>query len=317
MSSSEFSIIDEFFSIQSAFDYPPVVGIGDDCAVLDVPSDKQLAVTTDTLVESVHFLPNSDPYLLGKKALAVNLSDLAAMGSVPAWVSLAITLPVIDKTWLSNFSRGLFELAGKHGVQLIGGDTTSGPLAITITAMGLLPKNKRLTRCGARVGDSIYVSGMIGNAGLGLEKAKAGSEDMSDRDVEAYLAPTPRVNLGCLLLGNATSCIDVSDGLSADLNHILKASGVGASIVNNDLPLTDSIRNHISSLSDELWPYSTGDDYELCFTLPNNMSTDFMRQLDGYDVTKIGCITEGSLLQIQLQNGEHVELNRGYDHFKV
>jgi thiamine-monophosphate kinase len=315
MSSSEFSIIDEFFNLNPVDGLSPVVGIGDDCAVLDVPAEKQLAVSTDTLVEGVHFLPDSDPELLGHKALAVNLSDLAAMGASPVWASLAITLPSINKKWLSSFSKGFFSLAEKHSLHLIGGDTTRGTLSITITIMGLLPKDQRLTRSGAAVGDSIYVSGTIGNAGLGLKKAKEGSSDLGDIDVASYLAPEPRVALGGALLNHATSCVDISDGLSADLSHILKASGVGATINHVALPLAASVRSYMGNINDDMWAYSTGDDYELCFTIPSSMSPTLIDELNEYDVTKIGVIEKQSGLRIQTKQGECVTLNKGYDHF--
>lgn len=317
MSTSEFSIIKEFFTLESADGHPPVVGVGDDCAILDVPANKQLAVSTDTLVEGVHFLSNSSPELLGQKVLAVNLSDLAAMGATPAWVSLAITMPEIDKAWLSSFSKGFFSLANKHQLHLIGGDTTRGPLSITINIMGLLPTKQRLLRSGAQVGDQIFVSGSIGSAGLGLKKASSGGADLSDADISAYLNPVPRVDLGQCLLNVATSCIDISDGLSADLNHILKASGVGATLIHEKLPVTMSVRNHCKEIDDELWPYATGDDYELCFTLPKSMRVDELYGLTPACVTKIGEIEEVIGLRIQMPDGKQVELNKGFDHFYV
>ena len=317
MSSPEFSIIEEFFTPKHDQGLPPVVGIGDDCAVVDVPAQKQLAVSTDTLVEGVHFLPNSDPLLLGHKVLAVNLSDLAAMGATPAWFSLAITLPVLDKAWLSAFSQGLFALAKRHSLQLIGGDTTRGPLSITVNIMGLLPKHQRLTRSGAKVGDGVYVSGTIGGAGLGLEKAKSDAFNAHDEDLLAYLKPNPRIDLGKQLLKLASSCIDISDGLSADLNHVLKLSGVGAKIYHDKLPLTDSVRQHADKIGDDLWPYSTGDDYELCFTVPERLDLSSMLDVTSHNITKIGVIEEGGGLRIKAKSGELIQLNKGFDHFNV
>ncbi len=317
MSTPEFSIIEEFFTPKYDQGLLPILGIGDDCAVLEVPTEKQLAVSTDTLVEGVHFLPNSDPRLLGHKVLAVNLSDLAAMGATPAWFSLAITLPNIDKAWLSSFSAGLFALAKRHSLQLIGGDTTRGPLSVTVNIMGLLPKHQRLTRSGAKVGDGVYVSGTIGNAGLGLEKAKSGEQGADDKDLIAYLKPNPRIDLGNELIKIASSCIDISDGLSADLNHVLKLSGVGAKIYHDKLPLTDSVRQHMDKVCDDLWPYSTGDDYELCFTVPEQVDIKSIADLRSYNITKIGVIDEGSGLRIEAKNGELIRLNKGFDHFNV
>ncbi len=315
MSSSEFSIIDEFFTVKYPHVFEPVLGVGDDCAVLDIPNDKQLAVSTDTLVEGVHFLKNSDPQHLGHKVLAVNLSDLAAMGATPAWVSLAITLPHIDREWLSAFSKGFFSLAEKHALHLIGGDTTQGPLSITITVMGLLPSGQRLTRAEAKKGDGIYVSGSIGSAGLGLLKARSGVDGIADRDIAAYLCPIPQVQLGQKLLTLASSCIDVSDGLSADLNHILKASGVGATLYHADMPLSNAVQCYMSEIKDELWAYSRGDDYELCFTVPNEVSVASVTELLEQPITKIGVIDEEKGLRIQMKNGEKITLNKGYEHF--
>ncbi|ATI02838.1 MULTISPECIES: thiamine-phosphate kinase [Cycloclasticus] len=316
MSSPEFSIIEEFFASRAGGPNESLVlGIGDDCAVIDVPSHKQIAVSTDTLVENVHFLANSEPELLGHKVLAVNLSDLAAMGASPAWASLAITLPAIDKAWLASFAKGFFELAERYSLQLIGGDTTRGPLSITVNVMGLLPKQQRLMRSGANVGDDVYVSGHIGSAGLGLEKARQGYLNMMDAELCSYLKPNPQVALGRELLNVATSCIDVSDGLSADLSHLLKASGVGASVWDECLPVTESVRQHASKLSDDLWPYSTGDDYELCFTLPSNLNADELSKLHKYDITKIGVIEKEGGLRVEVKNGKIFTLNKGYDHF--
>lgn len=317
MSSSEFSIIEEYFTLHSDLGRPPVMGIGDDCAVLEVPSGKQLAVSTDTLVEGVHFLPKSDAALLGHKALAVNLSDLASMGATPAWVSLAITMPRVDKAWLSSFSQGFFDLAKQYALHLIGGDTTRGPLSITVNIMGLLPKHHRLTRSGAQVGDHICVSGNIGSAGLGLIKAKEGLSNIDDNDLQAFLRPTPRINLGKALLEMATSCIDISDGLSADLNHVLKASGVGAKVWNEKLPLAPSVHQHIEQIGDVFWPYSTGDDYELCFTLPKKMEVASLSHLTPFNITKIGVIEKEKGLRVATAHGEVKTLNKGYDHFNV
>jgi len=315
MSSSEFSIIDEFFTVNSSQGFPPILGVGDDCAVLDIPNDKQLAVSTDTLVEGTHFLKNSDPQLLGHKVLAVNLSDLAAMGATPAWASLAITMPDIDKDWLAGFSKGFFSLAEKHSLHLIGGDTTQGPLSITITIMGLLPKHQRLTRGGAKVGDAIYVSGNIGDAGLGLLKARSGSVDLTDEAVAAYLMPAPRVELGQQLLTLATSCIDISDGLSADLNHILRVSNVGATIQHQNTPISDEVCQHMSTIDNQLWPYSTGDDYELCFTIANDVDLEKIDAGLAQTFTKIGIIEEAAGLRIQMSGGQQITLNKGYEHF--
>jgi len=315
MSVSEFSLINEFFTDTATFGLTPVIGIGDDCAILDIPSDQQLAVSTDTLVDGVHFLSDSDPCYLGHKVLAVNLSDLAAMGATPAWATLSITLPEMDAPWLRSFSQSFFALAKSHALRLIGGDTTRGPLSITLTVMGLLPKNKRLSRSTAQLGDGIYLSGNVGNAGVGLQKAKMGFSDIADHDLACYLKPTPRVALGQLLLERATSCIDVSDGLSADLSHVLRASGVGATIEQQLLPLTESVRQQMVLLDDPLWPCSTGDDYELCFTLPAGAAPPSADELQGLSISKIGVIEQNLGLRVSLPNGDIWPLDKGYDHF--
>jgi len=315
MALSEFSVIGEFFKLDAAYGHRPVIGIGDDCAILDVPANRQLAVSTDTLVEGVHFLQDSDPELLGHKVLAVNLSDLAAMGASPAWVSLAITLPRVDRVWLAAFTKGFFSLASRYSLQLIGGDTTRGPLSVTVNIMGLLPTNQGLTRSGARVGDDIYVSGSFGNAGLGLIKAKLPEADISDIDVAAYLRPEPCVELGEALLSVATSSIDISDGLSADLNHILLASGVGARVNHSAVPLTQSVSDHVQQVGDVFWPYSTGDDYQLCFTVPPGVDLSVIEKKASVKITKIGVIEKGSELRVVQDNGEQHILNKGYEHF--
>lgn len=316
MSSAEFSIIEQFFKTAQHQHSGCVVGIGDDCAILDVPDNMQLAVSTDTLVEGVHFLPETEPTSLGHKVLAVNLSDLAAMGAKPAWVSMAITLPSIDKEWLSKFTTGFFALANQHDVKLIGGDTTQGPLSITINIMGLLPVGQRLLRSGAKVGDDIYVSGTIGGAGLGLLKAKQASDNSEDVDLQSYLKPMPKIKLGQKLLNSASACIDISDGLSADLNHILKASAVGAKLDHDLLPINESVREHARQLGDELWPYSTGDDYELCFTLPKKLSQEAMDVINNCSITKVGVIESELGLRIDMKNGQLISLAKGYEHFE-
>ena len=207
--------------------YQPVLGIGDDAAVLDVPDGQQLVVTTDTLVEGIHFLPGTAPRDLGHKSLAVNLSDLAAMGAEPAWFFLALTLPDADDEWLNEFAQGIAGLVRESGIHLAGGDTTGGPLSITITAVGLVARGQALTRSGARDGDFIAVSGVLGDASLALSMLK--SKQTPDADLlDALHRPTPRLELGRRLRGLATSCIDISDGLIADLGHILERSGTGA-----------------------------------------------------------------------------------------
>lgn len=314
---SEFSLINQFFKTQLKTAFPAELGIGDDCALVDVPKGKQLAISTDTLVEGIHFLHNSDPLLLGHKSLAVNLSDLAAMGAKPAWVSLALTLPTLNEMWLAAFSKGFLSLARQHSVQLIGGDTTQGPLAINATVMGLLPKGKALKRSGAKVGDDIFVTGVIGSAGLGLIKAREGQHDLSDYDVQQYLKPTPNVEIGEQLLTLSSSCIDISDGLAADLTHMLNASGVGAILQHEAIPMTDSVKAYSVELNELLWPYSTGDDYQLCFTLSKGLANN--RQVSDWQhkklITRVGEIVEGEGLCVNMADGSQKMIKKGYEHF--
>ena len=316
MSLSEFSLINKFFNIPSSPARPALLGIGDDCAVVDVPKGYQLAISTDTLVEGTHFLANSDPQYLGHKTLAVNLSDLAAMGAAPAWVTLALTMPNADESWLASFSDAFLALANKHSMQLIGGDTTQGPLSITVTVMGLLPENKRLTRSGAQCGDGVYVTGKIGGAGLGLLLAKGNKAEPSNEDLLSYLRPEPQTEIAEVLLNIASACIDVSDGLAADLSHILKASGVGATIAHAALPVTDGVRDYCQQSADWQFPYSSGDDYQLCFTVPKILEKKLSQLVAAANISRIGDIEEQLGLRIQADSGEVVLMKQGFEHFK-
>ena len=254
---SEFDLIrrlQEIICIKPSVSRPgPVVGIGDDGAVLALPANSQLVVSTDTLVENVHFLCESSATDLGHKALAVNLSDLAAMGAEPAWFFLALTLPEIQPDWLEDFAQGMAGLAEDAGIQLAGGDVTSGPLSITITVLGLVESGQALRRTGARAGDLIVVSGTLGDAALALQAIAAGGSPDTVSGV-ALNRPIPRLELGLQLRGLASSCIDVSDGLLADLGHILLASGKGAEIGDFWLSETRSQPEVLKALTKSLPP---------------------------------------------------------------
>ena len=315
MSLSEFKLIEKFFNVKNKAAFPAALAIGDDCAVIDIPEGHQLAITSDSLVEGVHFLADSDSALLGHKVLAVNLSDLAAMGATPAWLTLAITLPKADEAWLEGFSQGFLNLADQHAAQLIGGDTTQGPLSITVTALGLLPTAGALKRSGAKVGDSVFVSGVIGSAGLGLLLAQQDSTEQYNEDLLHYLKPMPCVELGKKIRDLASSCIDISDGLAADLNHILEASHVGAILNDSLLPVTDGVEQYIQKLGGWSWPYSTGDDYQLCFTCSEEQEAKLQNTLKGYRVTKIGEIEKELGLRVRLKDGQIQPLTKGYQHF--
>ncbi|MGX2040141.1 thiamine-phosphate kinase [Methylocaldum sp. MU1018] len=317
MALGEFELIRRFFTDQSVKHRSTVLGVGDDCALLHVEGNRTLAITADTLVEGVHFLPGVDPETLGHKALAVNLSDLAAMGAEPRWVTLALTLPRCDENWLRNFARGFFALAERYGVELVGGDTTRGPLAITVQALGLTPCDHALRRSGARPGDLIYLTGELGAAGLGL-KIRRGQTDIGDQTAIAHLErPEPRVDIGRKLGGLATSCIDVSDGLAADLGHILKASGVGAALAWERLPLPDGVRRYVAETGDWPMPLSAGDDYELCFTVPPAHRDELEHRLAtaGSACASIGRIETRAGLRL-FKDGRSIELSlNGYQHF--
>lgn len=246
------------------------LGIGDDAAVLAPEPGKRLAISSDTLNEGVHFLPGADPEALGHKALAVNLSDLAAMGAEPRWALLNLTLPEADADWLDAFARGFAGLATAHELALVGGDTTQGPLSLTVTVLGSLPAQGGLTRSGAGAGDRVFVSGTLGDAAYALGRRQAGvgdsAADLSGTDA-ALDRPSPRLALGQGLLRQATACIDVSDGLLADLGHVARASGLSAELELASLPGSETL---LALPETQRWDLQLcgGDDYELCFTAP-------------------------------------------------
>ncbi|MFT5520755.1 MAG: thiamine-monophosphate kinase, partial [Enterobacterales bacterium] len=245
MSITEFNLIEKYFYQKKEQRKDVVLGIGDDCALLNVPPGQQLAVTVDTMVENVHFLPSLSPEDLAWKVITVNLSDLAAMGAEPAWLTLALTLPEANETWLEAFSDSFFECVDYYGIQLVGGDTTSGPLAITIQAMGFTPLDSALKRSNAKPGDLICVTGNLGDAGLGLAISlgnhQAKSPEHKKTLIERFNRPTPRVAEGIALRNLASAAIDLSDGLAGDLLHILKESSVGAVVELDFLPLSDAL----------------------------------------------------------------------------
>ena len=264
---SEFSLIKRYFTQQTVKNPSTRLGIGDDCALLSLPEGYELAVTTDTMVEKVHFFAGTDPEQLGHKLLAVNLSDLASMGAKPVSVTLALTLPNVDETWLTAFAKGFLNLAKRHSVDLIGGDTTSGPLTLTVQAMGLVPRGKALLRSSALPGDYIYVTGSLGDAGLGLKISQGYRCADPDAALQRFHQPDPQIEAGLALSGIANACIDISDGLAGDLGHILEQSNVGACLDWDALPLSDAVLTYIKDTGDWSMPLTAGDDYELCFTV--------------------------------------------------
>lgn len=315
---AEFALIAQYFA-RAARRADVRLGIGDDAAVLRPPPGMELVASTDTLVGGVHFLPDCAPRAVGHKALAANLSDLAAMGADPAWVLLAITLPGTSgqarEGWLEQFMAGFDALAGAHGADLVGGDTTAGPLAITVTVLGLVPAGQALTRAGARVGDGVYVSGSLGGAGVG-QACRRGRTSLAPELADAVCArleyPQPRVALGRALRGRAHAAIDVSDGLAADLGHVLAASGVGARVALADLPLGPGVPD---TPAGRLAALTGGDDYELCFTAPDGTDLGGLEAAGGCALTRIGRIEAAPGLRVIGADGAPLALARaGYEH---
>lgn len=316
----EFDLIDRFFRRTH---YRADVGVGDDCALLAPRDGHQLALTTDTLIEGRHFLSTVLAERLGHKCLAVNLSDLAACGAEPRAFLLALSLPAVDPDWLQAFSTGLLALADAHGCELIGGDTTRGPLSITITALGDVPQGQALLRRGAQPGDDIYVSGQLGDARLALE-AFRGRVQLPQVVFEQCRTrmelPTPRVALALGLRGLATAAADISDGLLGDLGHILRESGCGARLQLTACEALLGCREHLTLPVDVLRTcvLSGGDDYELLFTAPARHRTAILQAAVNSQtpVHRIGCVSASTGLTLLDDQGQTVPLSySSFDHF--
>ncbi len=323
MSSSEFKLIEHYFvrPAHAQRNRGVVLGIGDDAALLSVPAGQELAVSVDTLVAGIHFPEHTAPADIGHKALAVNLSDMAAMGAEPRWATLALTLPEVDAAWLEGFSAGFFALAERYNVTLVGGDTTRGPLSITVQMHGLVPQGQALRRAGARPGDLIYVTGELGDAGLALRSLQ-GEIRLSPEYAAYSLArlnrPEPRIAAGLALRGIAHAAIDISDGLAADLGHILTASKVGATLHLERLPLSAGVASAVKKTGDWSLPLSAGDDYELCFTVPVKNESGLHDVLEHFACrsTCIGIIESTPGLRCELADGKIVTPDmKGYEHF--
>ena len=300
------------------------LGIGDDAAVLAVPAGQELAVAIDTLVDGVHFPHGTAAADIGWKALAVNLSDLAAMGASPAWALLALTLPTPDVAFVEGFAEGFARLAQPHRLALVGGDTTRGPLCISVAVHGFVPPGKALTRAGARAGDAVLVTGTLGDAAAGLHALQHSWRDDDPRSnlreflIERLNRPVPRLAAGAALRGQASACADISDGLLADLGHICTASGVGAEIEAALLPRSSALLGLHDEASALHFALSGGDDYELCFTVPAQRLADVQSDLSrlGCGVTRIGRIVEGVGVRVRGADGEWVNMDRsGWEHF--
>lgn len=293
------------------------LGIGDDAALLAVSPGQLLAVSTDTLVAGVHFPHEAMARDIGWKALAVNLSDLAAMGAEPAWATLALTLPSADARWVAEFADGFAELARDYRVALVGGDTTQGPLSIMVTIHGFVPEAAALTRAGARAGDGVYVTGTLGDAAAGLRLLSSRRANPVQLSARLH-RPMPRIAQGLLLRGRATACIDVSDGLAADLRHICNASGVGAQIDADALPASPELIAAFGTDDRRALQLAGGDDYELCFTVPDALAPDLLRDLadSGCAATRIGHVVSGAGVNVRDARGNPVELPKsGWEHF--
>ncbi|MCC7412239.1 MAG: thiamine-phosphate kinase [Gammaproteobacteria bacterium] len=302
-SPSEFELIARYFSRTGRVREDVLLSVGDDAALVAASADAALAMAVDTLVADVHFDTATPAQAVGHKALAVNLSDLAAMGAEPQWCLLALTLPRADASWLEGFARGLGRLAERFGVALVGGDTTRGPLSVTVTVLGRVPAATALRRDGARPGDLLYVSGTLGDAAcaLALDRGTAGAGAAAGAALHRRLHfPEPRVALGGLLRGFASAAIDVSDGLAADVGHMLAASGVGARIDAGTLPLSAALTATCAPEQALHLALTGGDDYELCFALPAAQEEALARRLAGSDVsvTRIGVVRAGSGLEL-------------------
>ncbi len=315
---SEFSLIEKYFTRPAP---TAVLGVGDDAALIAISPGINMAVSTDMLVAGTHFYPDADPFLLGRKTLAVNISDMAAMGAVPRWATLALSLPEENEAWLAKFSKGFFSMAESSGVELVGGDTTRGPLTLSVTIMGVVPLGQALRRDGARIGDEIWVSGKLGDAALALAHLQ-GKNRLEDADYQrvssALHDPKPRVALGLALRSIAHSAIDVSDGLLADLGHILEQSRVGAEIHFDQLPVSECVQQFSAQAFGKRCVMAGGDDYELCFTAPVEMRARIQQISDELNLplTIIGRIIRGNRGKVLAQDGTEIQLEKsGYDHF--
>lgn len=314
----EFEIIARYFSRPGTRN-DVVLGIGDDAALLDVPAGHALVAAMDTIVEGIHFPVGTVPQAIGHRALAVNLSDLAAMGADAAWALLSLSLPRSDPSWLADFAAGFHALADRFGVALVGGDTVQGPLVITVQVLGTLPHGKGLTRGGARPGDAVFVSGIPGEAAAGLDVIQRGQTGPAAQALlQRFLYPEPRVALGRSLRGIATAAMDVSDGLFADLGKLCGASGCAAELELGALPNSAAMTALFDGPARERFALAGGDDYELLFTVPQARIPEFERCIAG----QIACARIGEIVPFGgervrcLRDGQPVQIDvRGFDHF--
>ena len=322
---NEFEIIEHYFKPKLPNNQQELeLGIGDDAAVIDIPQNEELVISMDTLVEGVHFLKDTHPKDIANKSLLVNLSDMAAMGALPKWITLSLTLPNNNSDWIKEFSKKFNSLLADYSLALIGGDLTKGPLSITIQAHGVVPKGKFLRRSGAKPGDSIYVTGELGAAAYTLRYLEDSDEKLkpTKKEIQRLNKPEPRIQTGLELRDIATSCIDISDGLFIDLSHILRCSKVGAEVKLQDIPYSSTLQELKNSrrtkdLAINL-ALTGGDDYELCFTIPSNLSNaDLEKIITTSKVSKIGIINKlSSKLNLIDGNDKPYKVESvGFQHF--
>ncbi len=312
---TEFELIDKYFNREQPLcRFPADLGVGDDCALMSVPPGMQLATSCNTLVSGVHFEHGTSPTDVASKAICTNLSNLAAAGALPAWVSVALTLPRPSRSWVRKFSNRLFALADAVQLQVIGGDTTRGPLSLTLQVFGMVEEGRSLKRSGAQVGDRIFVTGTLGGAALAQRQIQRG-ESPDPECMRRLRTPIPRLGIGRAIIGLASSCIDVSHGLNQDLSHVLKRSGVGATVQLDAIPLPDASQDlGVGGLDLALYG---GDDYELCFTVPESAAAKLAEipAIMG-KITCIGVVEEELGLRGASAHKEIANLaNRGYQHF--
>jgi thiamine-monophosphate kinase len=318
---SEFELIARHFTHVGAQRHDVRIGVGDDGAVVMPPASRELVMVTDSLVEGVHFPPGSPPASIGHRAFAVNLSDLAAMGAEPAWALLALALPDADDAWLAAFSRAAGDLCRRHGVALIGGDTTRGPMTINVTMIGIVPIGVARERAGGPAGDANLVTGPPGDsaAGLALEQNRLHVPDSMSAQIlrDRFLFPTPRCDVGIALRGLASACIDVSDGLGGDLEKLCAASGCGADVDAAALPISDALAGAVGRELAREYALTGGDDYELLFAVPlarlGAMNTAIAQGLG--PVTRIGSLVSGKGVRVSTRGGVMQFSGSGFDHF--
>jgi thiamine-monophosphate kinase len=317
---NEFKLIDAFFKKAALTRKDVIFGIGDDAACLEVPVGHHLLVSTDTLVAEVHFLSTWDPYAIAWKAVMVNVSDMAAMAAEPCWMSLALTLPTLDLQWLERFTKGLHAALRQYNIALIGGDTTRGPLSMTLTIHGLVPAGKAVRRSGAKPGDEIWVSGELGAAAQAvkfLDQAQQIDSNDFAQLLQKLQYPNPRIDLIPLLQQFASSAIDISDGLSGDLYHICEESDVGACLDLMSIPVHPLVKNYQKEKAVNLALHG-GDDYELCFTIPTSQHDSFLQALKEYKLNcyQVGVIENEKGLRGSYKRGQVQTISsRGYSHF--